>query len=77
MTEKDFKVKRMEFDVREQETRVRDAKLELDLGYARLKADFEKEYAKLKSTYEREVIKLEREKTYLAVARSELDKGFD
>lgn len=77
MTEKQLSVKRCEFDVRTQETKVRDAKCALDEGYVKLKADFERDYSRLKSDYERECIALEREKAYLESARELLAKGFD
>jgi hypothetical protein len=76
MTEKDYRVERLTLDVREKEIRIRDAKEELDQGYLRLKADFEKEYAKLKSGYERACLELERYKSFLAQAQEEAAKEF-
>ena len=77
MNEKELNVKRCELDVRIQETKVRDAKIALDEGYKKLKAEFDKEYSLLKSAYEREIIYLEREKAYLENARAMLAKGFE
>lgn len=77
MNEKELNVKRCELDVRTQETKVRDAKIALDEGYKKLKAEFDKEYSLLKSAYEREIIYLEREKAYLENARAMLAKGFE
>lgn len=77
MTEKELNVKRSELDVRTQETRLRDAKVALDEGYKKLKADFDSAYAKLKSDYERECINLEREKLYLKQAQEVVAQGFE
>ena len=77
MNGKELRLKHCELDVRVQETKVRDAKIELDEGYNKLKADFEKEYSKLKNSYEREVLRLDREKAYVEFAKDELARGFD
>lgn len=60
-----------------QETKVRDAKVQLDEGYNKLKADFEREYAILKSNYEREVLRLDRERACVDFAKDELARGFE
>jgi len=77
MNDKELHVKRCECDVSIQMCRVRDAKIAMDDGYKRLKAELEREYSKLKSDYERECIMLERERAYLENAREAIDKGFD
>jgi hypothetical protein len=77
MTEKELNLRRYELDMRIQESRVRDAKTELDRGYEKLHAEFEKEYAKLKSAYERECLNLERERAYVAKAKEDLAAGFE
>ena len=76
MTEKEYRVERLALEVREKETRIRDAKGEMDQGYIRLKADFEKDYAKLKSEYERACLEFERCKLFLAQAKEEAVKEF-
>ena len=76
MTEKEYKAERLALEVRELETRKRDAKEDLDQGYVRLKAEFEKDYAKLKTAYERACLKVERGKLFLLEAKSEIEKEF-
>ena len=77
MNEKELKLRHHELDVRVQETKVRDAKLQLDEGYKKLQADFEREYAQLKSNYERELLRLDREKACVDFAKDELARGFE
>ena len=76
MNEKELKLRHYELDVRVQETKVRDAKIQLDEGYKKLMADFEREYALLKNNYERELLRLERERAYVELAKEELSRGF-
>ena len=76
MNEKELKFEHCEVDVRIQETKVRDSKIQLEQGYKRLASEFEKEYAILKSNYERELIRFERERTFVSFARDELTRGF-
>jgi hypothetical protein len=77
MTEKELNLRRCELDVRSQETKVRDAKVDLERGHEKLRADFERDYARLKTAYEREVIQLEREKACLEKARADVVAGFE
>jgi hypothetical protein len=77
MNDKELQVKRFECDVRTQETKVRDAKRALDLGYKKLCSEFERDYEKLKSDYEREVLFLQREMAYLENAKEAAAKGFE
>ena len=77
MNEKELQVRRCECDVRIQETKVRDAKIAMERGYEKLKAEFDRDYEKLKSDYERECITLEREKAWLLNAKELLAKGFE
>lgn len=77
MTEKELTLKRYELDVRVQEAKVRDAKMELERGHEKMKAEFERDYARLKSVYEREVIQLERDKAYLEKAKADMVAGFE
>ncbi len=59
MNEKDLDLKIAEIRVRAQLTRVSDAKRELEEGYKKLQAEFEKDYGKLKSILDRERLELE------------------
>lgn len=43
MNEKELKLRHYELDVRVEETKVRDAKIQLDEGFNKLKANFEKD----------------------------------
>ena len=66
-----------ELQVQEQQTRVKECKLNLDEGYKRLKAKFEEDYANLKFVYERSLIQLEKDKSYFEVAKSNIERGYD
>lgn len=76
MNEKELRLRQYELDVSLQETKVRDAKTQLDEGYKVLIANLEKEYAVLKSNYERALLSLERERACVEFAKSELSRGF-
>ena len=75
MNEKELRLANYELDVRVQETRVRDAWIQLNEGYKLLAAEFEKEHTTLKGNYERELLRLEREKSCAAFAKDELTPG--
>ena len=76
MNEKELKLRQYELDVRLQETKVRDAKSQLDEGYKILMSNFEKDYTVLKGNYERALLSLEREKACVEFAKAELARGF-
>jgi len=76
MTERELKFVRCKWDVKEQESRVKEAKAALDQGYKKLQAEMEQEYSKLKCEYERELIKLEKEKAYLKAAEEDMEAGY-
>ena len=77
MNEKELKLTHYELDVRVQETKVHDARVQLDEGYKRLMAEFEREYVLLKNNYERELLRLDRERAYVTFAKDELARGFE
>lgn len=77
MTEKEKDVKCAEISVREQESRVKEARCALEQGYKKLQAVMETEYDKLKRELEREELRLEREKTKFELAQAELARGFE
>ncbi len=76
MTDKEYRVQRLELEVRDQKTRLRDAKQELDQGYIKLQADFEKDYAKLKTSYERAGIALAQTQSILEQAQLAVTNEF-
>ena len=65
MTHREAKLERARCEVRRQESRVAEAKSNLEHGYKRLQAEMEREYAKLKCELEREQISLEAERAHL------------
>lgn len=65
MNEKQRRVRLCELDVRDAERLLTEARRDLERGYQKLKSDVDKA----------EIV-LEREKAYLAEARTELEKGF-
>jgi multidrug resistance efflux pump len=84
MTEKQYKVERSKLDVRDSESKVREAQRNLDEGYKKAlaqveqaKADMERDYSRLKEELERAKIRLDVEKTYLQFAEAELARGYE
>ena len=77
MTEKQYKVERNKLDVREAESKLRQAQRNLDEGYKKLVADMECAYSNLKEELERAKIRLDVEKTCLEYAEAELARGFE
>ena len=84
MTEKQHKVERNKLEVREAESRLRQARRDLDEGYKKAqarveqeKAEMEREYSKLKEELERAKIRVEMEKTSLQYAEAELARGYE
>ena len=82
MNAKEKRVATCAADVREAESRLREAKMNLEYGYRKslavleqAKVNHEQEYAKLKEEVTRAEIELAREKAYLAHAEAELAKG--
>lgn len=82
MTQKEHAVERCKCDIREAESRLREANRNLEEGYKRQvalvdqsKADMEREYARLKEEVERATIKVENEKLWLKLAESDLARG--
>lgn len=77
MAERELRVREAEQDVAEQETKVRDAKANLDSETKRLRLKFDLECEKLKTDYERELIALTRERVRLEYVQAELARGFE
>lgn len=84
MKEKEYNVARARHDVREAESKVRDAKRNLDEGYReelakveQAKASMEKTYSNLKEELERAQIELDREKDALKFAEAEMARGYE
>lgn len=75
--EREQYVIRCQINIRRQEEKIREAKINLDQGFIELKAKFEKDYEKLKSQYQTECLQLDTEKSYLASAQLALEKTFD
>lgn len=83
MTEKEYAVERAKLDVRDAESRLREARSNLAEGYKKgasiieqAKADQEREYGKLKEELERAVVALDKERAYLQHMEAELARGF-
>lgn len=74
MNEKELEVKRAELSLQRQGTRIKDAKSELENGYLKLKAEFDKEYSKLKNAYERELLDYRECEAALENAKEQLAK---
>jgi hypothetical protein len=77
MTDKEYSLKLSEVNVRSQKLRVREAKIEMEEGYKRLKAKMESQYENLKANYEMALIGLEEAELDLAKSREEAEKNFD
>jgi len=75
--EKQHWARQAEIDLRIQETRVREAQINLDQGYKKLLAEMEKEYAKLKFELEREKLKLEEARECLKHRKEDAERPFD
>jgi hypothetical protein len=76
MTEKENRVAQSEAAVRTAQVKVRETKSALEHGYAKAKADFEREYERLKCDAERATIELDREQAWLETAKAELARGY-
>lgn len=84
MNEKQLRVARCRADLKDAESKVREAKSNLDQGYRKslavleqAKATHEQEYARLKEEVVRAETNLSREKDYLSNAEADLARGFD
>lgn len=84
MTEKQFRVEQCKLDIRDAESRLREARKNLEEGHKKglaqveqARADMERDYTRLKEEVDRATTKLALEKAYLARAETELAKGFD
>ena len=84
MNEKQMRVARCKADVKDAESKLREAKMNLDHGYLKslatleqAKATHEQEYARLKEEVVRAEIQLGREKDYLTNAEADLERGFE
>lgn len=75
--ERENRVKRCKIDIKTQESKVREARSNLEHGFTKAKAVFEQEYAKLKFDLDREEYRLEMERAYLESAENDLLKPFD
>jgi hypothetical protein len=77
MTVKEQAVETARLDVLLQESRVCEAERALNEGFKKLKCEFETAVNKLREELEREKIKLDKEKTYLQLAKSDMERGFE
>lgn len=77
MTNKEQTVRYHKCEVLEAESKLREAKMNLDRGYEKAKAEFEKEYARLKFEVERANIGVDQAKSWLELAEAELARGYD
>jgi hypothetical protein len=77
MTEKEQRVEYQKLQLRIAETKVVDALSKLRLTKIKLQAEMERELSQLESDAQREKLHLETVKTYLTLAESELERGFD
>lgn len=77
MTNKEYKVRQYELNVREQEIKVNETKKLMIEGIKKAKSEMEIECSQLKAAYDRELIKLEKERVYLEEAQELSDRGFD
>jgi len=75
-TEHQYAVESARINLKKQEVKVREAKLALVHGYAKAKAEFEREYARLKAVVETETIEMERDQAWLALKEADLERGF-
>jgi hypothetical protein len=71
MTENDYNIKRAELDIREAESKLREARVNLETGERKAKAEYDKEVYHLKQEVERAEILMRREIAYLERRKSE------
>ncbi len=84
MNDKEIKVSRCKADVQDAESRLREARMNLEHGFQKslaelnkAKAVHEQEYSKLKEEVTRAEARLGLEKDYLTHAEAALTRGFD
>lgn len=77
MKEKEVDVKMAEFHVRSSEIDVKQAKVEMEEGYKRLKAKMDIEYEVLKNNYQQALLDLEEARLHLTCAKDSLEVGFE
>lgn len=77
MTDKEYEVKQAEFNVRVQKIRAKEAKIEMEEGYKKLRAVMEMKYENLKAAYELALADLDEAELGLAKCRESSEKNFD
>ena len=77
MNEKDYNVKSAETYVIDAEIKLKEAQINLDEGYKKLKAEFEKEYQKLKLEVDKAKNQLQRDIIFLEKTKAAQERGFD
>lgn len=74
MNEKEHLVRQREHDVRRAESQLREAQRDMQYGYAKAKAEFDKECDRLKEEVNRATIRLDSEKDWLRLAKADLER---
>ena len=77
MNQREYNVERSKLDVKQAESKLREAQKDFEYIYKKMQADLDREYNKLKECVERAKLDLDREKTFLKMAESELEKPFE
>ena len=84
MNDKEYNIARAKSDVKEAESKCREAQVNLEEGYKKsqaqieqAKCDAEKDYKRLKEELERAKIRLDNAKCWLSLKEEELSKGFE
>jgi hypothetical protein len=71
MTEKEYQIARAELDVRDSESKLREARYNLLVGERKAKAEYDKEVYKLKAEISRAEIQMKKEIAYLERAKAD------
>jgi len=84
MNDKELRVERCKLDVKTAESKLREAKRNLEEGYKKsqaqveqAKSDMEKEYGRLKEEVKRAEIQVQLENKYVEAAEEALIKGYE
>lgn len=76
MTEKHYRVERSKLDVKDAESKMREAESNYDKGCKKAKFEMDRECIHLKEELERVRVKVGGESAYLKYAESELERGY-
>jgi cytidylate kinase len=77
MTDKEYEVKQAEFCVKVERIRAREAKVEMEEGYKKLRANMEMKYENLKASYELALSDLAEAELALERCKENAAKNYD